>query len=57
MPKFKLTDTDRVILSSAGARDSGLVLPVPKSLRLSPADLEPILARLREALETLFGSH
>lgn len=46
MPKFKLTDADRVILASAGARETGLVLPVPKSLKLSPTKLEPILHRL-----------
>jgi hypothetical protein len=46
VPKLKLTDADRVILSSAGARDTGLVLPVPKSLQLSPKTLEPILRRL-----------
>jgi hypothetical protein len=46
MPKPKLTDTDRVILASAGARETGLVLPIPKSLKLSSTDLEPVLRRL-----------
>jgi hypothetical protein len=46
MPKFKLTDADRVILASAGARETGLVLPVPKSLKLSTNELVPILRRL-----------
>lgn len=32
MPKPTLTDAQRVILAAAGARDSGLVLPTPKSL-------------------------
>jgi hypothetical protein len=46
MTKRKLTDADRVILASAGARETGLVLPVPKSLKLSPTKLEPILRAL-----------
>jgi hypothetical protein len=46
MPKFKLTEADRVILASAGARETGFVLPVPKSLKLSTADLDPVLRRL-----------
>ena len=33
MSKFKLTDAHRVILSAAAARQSCLVLPLPKSLR------------------------
>lgn len=35
MANLKLTDTQRVILAGAGARDSGLVLPLPKSLRVN----------------------
>jgi hypothetical protein len=46
MPKLKLTDADRVILASAGAREAGLVLPVPKSLKLSPTERVPVLRRL-----------
>ena len=32
MANSKLTDTQRVVLASAAARDSGLVLPLPASL-------------------------
>jgi hypothetical protein len=46
VPKLKLTETDRVILAAAGARETGLVLPVPKSLKLAPTKLEAILRRL-----------
>ena len=35
MANLKLTDIQCVILSSSGARDSGLVLPLPKSLRVN----------------------
>jgi hypothetical protein len=46
MPKLKLTDADRVILSAAGARETGLVLPVVKSLRITAGDLETKLRSL-----------
>lgn len=46
MTKLKLTDAERVILSSAGARESGLVLPLPKSLKKSRATLDEILRDL-----------
>ncbi len=32
MATTKLTDAQRVILAAAAARESGLVLPIPKSL-------------------------
>lgn len=35
MANRNLTDTQLVILSAAGARDSGLVLPLPKSVRVN----------------------
>lgn len=46
MPKLKLTDADRVILSAAGARESGLALPLPKSLKIATDDLETNLRSL-----------
>ncbi|MEO6014736.1 MAG: DUF3489 domain-containing protein [Devosia sp.] len=44
----KLTDTHRTILAAAGARESSLVLPIPKSLKLNAANAEPILRVLLE---------
>ena len=35
MATLKLTDTQRVILAAAGARDSGLILPLPNNLRVN----------------------
>jgi hypothetical protein len=46
MPNFRLADADRVILASAGARETGLVLPLSKSLKLSSTELVPVLRRL-----------
>jgi hypothetical protein len=45
----KLTDTHRTLLSAAGARTSLLVLPVPKRLKLSGANLEAQLVQLSKA--------
>ena len=46
MPKPTLTDAQRVILAAAGARDSGLVLPTPKSLGDNRGTLGVILKSL-----------
>lgn len=46
MPKPTLTDAQRVILATAGARDSGLVLPTPKSLGDNRGTLGVILKSL-----------
>lgn len=46
MPKSTLTDAQRVILAAAGARDSGLVLPTPKSLGDNRGTLGVILKSL-----------
>ena len=46
MPKPSLTDAQRVILAAAGARDSGLVLPTPKSLGDNRGTLGVILKSL-----------
>ena len=37
MATTKLTDAQRVILAAAAARESGLVLPLPKSLATTAA--------------------
>jgi len=42
----KLTDTHRTILATAGARDGILVLPLPKSIKLSVAKAEALLSAL-----------
>ena len=46
MKNPKLTDTQRVVLAAAGARDSGLVLPVPKSLGNNRGTLAIVLRSL-----------
>ncbi len=46
MPKTKLTDAQRVILAAAAARESGLVLPLPKSLGDNRGTLAIILKSL-----------
>ncbi len=46
MPKPSLTDAQRVILAAAGGRDSGLVLPTPKSLGDNRGTLGVILKSL-----------
>ncbi|RYE08101.1 MAG: DUF3489 domain-containing protein [Hyphomicrobiales bacterium] len=46
MAKLKLTDADRVILSAAGGRETGLALPIPKSLKIAADDLETKLRGL-----------
>jgi hypothetical protein len=46
LPKPTLTDAQRVILAAAGARDSGLVLPTPKSLGDNRGTLGVILKSL-----------
>ncbi|RYE08245.1 MAG: DUF3489 domain-containing protein [Hyphomicrobiales bacterium] len=46
MPKLKLTDADRVILCTAAARESGMVLPPAKSLKLSADALGANLRKL-----------
>ena len=45
----KVDDTQRVILAAAGARDSGLVLPLPKSLKFNLKSATPILTSMIEA--------
>jgi Protein of unknown function (DUF3489) len=49
LTKLNLTDAQRVILSAAGARESGLVLPLPKSLAKKrttlASDLRGLLAK------------
>ncbi|MEP7240046.1 MAG: DUF3489 domain-containing protein [Devosia sp.] len=45
----KLTDTHRIILTTAGGRERPLVLPLPKSLKLTWAKAEPTLVRLMKA--------
>lgn len=40
MTKMKLTDAQRVILAAAGARETGLLLPLPKSLARKRVALE-----------------
>ena len=42
----KLTDTQLIILSAAGQRDEGTVLPLPKSLKLQSAAVSQVLRRL-----------
>jgi DNA-binding MarR family transcriptional regulator len=42
----KLTDTQLVILSTAGQRDDGTVLPLPKSLKLQGAAVTHVLKSL-----------
>jgi DNA-binding MarR family transcriptional regulator len=42
----KLTDTQLVILSAAGQRDNGTVLPLPKSLKLQGAAVTRVLKSL-----------
>ncbi len=46
MPDIKLTDTQRVILSAASARDSGLILPLPKSVTTNRAAISKVLQSL-----------
>ncbi len=46
MATAKLTDAQRVILAAAGARESGLVLPLPKSLGDNRGTLGVILKSL-----------
>ena len=46
---MKIDDTQRVILAAAGARESGLVLPLSKSLKLSLKGATPILATMLES--------
>jgi Protein of unknown function (DUF3489) len=46
MPDIKLTDTQRVILSAASARDSGSLLPLPKSLTINKAAISKVLQSL-----------
>ncbi|WP_423066057.1 DUF3489 domain-containing protein [Devosia sp. CN2-171] len=46
MATTKLTDAQRVILAAAGARESGLVLPLPKSLGDNRGTLGVILKSL-----------
>lgn len=45
----KVNDTQRTILAAAGGRASGLVLPLPKSLKLSVAKAAPILQLMIDA--------
>jgi len=42
----KLTDTQLIILSAAGQRDDGTVLPLPKSLKLRGGTVSQFLKRL-----------
>jgi hypothetical protein len=42
----KLTDTQLIILSTAGQRDDGVVLPLPKSLKLEGGALSHVLKGL-----------
>ena len=42
----KLNDTQRTILATAGARENGLIFPIPKSLKLSAAKAEPVLQKM-----------
>jgi len=42
----KLTDTQLVILSAAGQRDDGTVLPLPKSLKLQGGAASHVLKSL-----------
>src|SRR5262249_40706746 len=42
----KLTDTQLIILSTAGHRDDGLVLPLPKSLKLQGTAVTHVLKGL-----------
>jgi DNA-binding MarR family transcriptional regulator len=42
----KLTDTQLIILSSAGQRDDGTVLPLPKSLKLQGGTVSRVLKNL-----------
>jgi len=42
----KLTDTQLVILSTAGQRDGGAALPLPKSLKLQGGAVNPVLKSL-----------
>ena len=44
----KLNDTQRTILATAGGRESGLVLPLPKSLKLNLTKATPILQTMIE---------
>ncbi len=46
MATTKLTDAQRVILAAAGARETGLVLPLPNSLGNSRGTLGGILKNL-----------
>ena len=46
---MKIDDTQRVILAAAGARESGLVLPLSKSLKLNLRAATPILATMLES--------
>jgi hypothetical protein len=42
----KLTDTQLIILSTAGRRDDGMVLPLPKSLKLQGGAVSHVLKSL-----------
>ena len=42
----KLTDTQLIILSTAGQRDDGTVLPLPKSLKLQGGAVSHVLNSL-----------
>jgi hypothetical protein len=46
MPNLKLTDAQRVVLAAAGARDSGLILPLPKSLASNKMAASKVLQSL-----------
>ena len=43
---MKLTDTHRIILTAAGGRDRALLLPLPKTLKLTEAKARPLIAGL-----------
>src|SRR5689334_14283957 len=46
MPDINLTDTQSVILSAASARQSGSLLPLPKSLTTNKAAISKVLQSL-----------
>src|SRR5215475_8864381 len=45
-PMPKLTDTQLIILSTAGQRSDGVVLPLPKSLKLQGGAVSHVLTKL-----------
>src|SRR5262245_12973355 len=47
-PMPKLTDTQLIILSTAGQRDDGMVLPLPNSLKLQGGAASHVLKNLRK---------